>query len=201
MDELEHAALVRSRSTAHFTICWLFLSRSTATMMELSLATGSCSLLCEEVTEKGEENIFDGDGEHHCPLPLSQCNNQLPAQSIPSKGRNGGRVERDSRYFFFSPLPSPYFVLLVPNLPPPFLCCNWATQPKLQMCFQAVLLFRQIWTLEFSPIIGWLHYYGGFLVPVLLCPFVCFFFGTHMPCVCWSWEYEMTCEYSLCTKI
>jgi hypothetical protein len=70
-------------------------------MIELSLATGSCSLLCEEVTEKGEANIFNGE-----------------SPTADRRMRNGGG-ERDKRDFV-SPLPSPYFVLLVPNLPPPF---------------------------------------------------------------------------------
>lgn len=43
--------LARSRSTAHLTACWLFLSRSTATTVELSLASLSPPP-CEDAEEE-----------------------------------------------------------------------------------------------------------------------------------------------------
>jgi len=67
--------LDRSLSTAHFAACWLFLSRSTATMMELSLALASCSALYEDDTANAEANILNG--EHHSlssSIQQSACN-------------------------------------------------------------------------------------------------------------------------------
>lgn len=171
--------LVRSLSTAHFAACWLFLSRSTATMMELSLATGSCSLLCEEVTEKGEANIFNG--EHHWSLSLSQCNNQLPAQWIPNKQIAKGRRirgakrrgERDKREFCLSS-PVALFCPARPALTSLPRLSAVIEPPKTANAFSGSFAVSPNLGHELSPIIGWLDCYGGFAVPVFLCPFVCF---------------------------
>ena len=72
-------------------------------------------------------------------LFLPQSNNQLvtqartdePQQQIAKKGgcKRRNRGGRETRGDFVSPpLSSPCFVLLLPNLPPPFFCCHGATQ-------------------------------------------------------------------------
>lgn len=89
--------LAMSRSTAHFAACWLFLSRSTATMVELSFPA-SGSPLCDTV-ENAERYI-------------SQLSDRPTKQ--PTGGRGRGRQKGN-----FVPLPPP--LLISPALPCPAL--------------------------------------------------------------------------------
>lgn len=101
--------LARSRSTAHFAACWLFLSLSTATMVELSFPS-SGSPLCD-VVEKAERYI-------------SQLSDQEMKQQMTEIGKMEGR-ERDKRGILSLLLSLCLFLLgtlLVPY------CCNQAVR-------------------------------------------------------------------------
>lgn len=116
--------LAMSRSTAHFAACWLFLSRSTATMVELSFPA-SGSPLCDAV-ENAERYI-------------SQLSDR------PTKQPTGGRGRERQRGDFVPPPP----LLISPALPGRGLlvpCCRDQCRPKPQCCFRELVLFCLVWT-------------------------------------------------------
>lgn len=82
--------LARSRSTAHLTACWLFLSRSTATTVELSLAS-----LSPPPCEDAEEEKAD---RYMLPAPRRQKDRR--------SRRRRGRDKKKKGFFCFSSSPS-----------------------------------------------------------------------------------------------
>ena len=121
--------LARSRSTAHFAACWLFLSRSTATMVELSFPA-SGSPLCDAV-EKAERYISH--------LSDQQMKQQMTQNA--QIGKMEGRERERQKGNFVPPLLP---LLISPGISPRPLLLR-PSRLKLQCCFRKLVLFCPIW--------------------------------------------------------
>jgi hypothetical protein len=105
------------------------------------------------------------------------------------------RGERDKGDFVSPPLSSPYFVLLVPNLPPPFFCCHGATQ-KCRCVSRRFCRFPNFGSWAFA----------YFCVAKLLRGLCssCFVVSIHLflgkACVCLFMTHDHDCRYCHCTE-